>query len=296
MYPEKIYDLEGTSYRTWNNVPQRDIACYEWVANEEPHFPLPKEAEPADDIPKGILTTHEWKSEQVYPGVSGNYELYVPQQYCGQEAALMVFLDGSAQFIRNAMTPNVLDTMIHNGDLPVSIAVFMNPGAPGPGLPRFGGSGHRCVEYNEIDDRYVTFLDQEILPEIRSKYNITSDPEKSMIFGISASGNAAFTAAWHRPDLFHKVGTFVGSFVDICGGDRFPSLIRQAPKKPLKIFLQSGEHDLNMCFGNWPLANQTMASALEYKGYDYKLVIGPGGHSMRYGASILPDTLRWLWE
>ena len=202
-------------------------------------------------------------------------------------------VDGVNYFFKTV--PQVKE-MIANGELPVSIAVFIDPGNPGPGLPRYGGTDHRSIEYDSIDDRYVTFLDKEILEPLRERYHITTDPSKSMICGISSSGNAAFAAAWHRPDLFGKVLSNVGSFTAIRGGDLFPGLIRQSPAKPIRVYLQTGEHDLNTCFGNWPLANQSMASALEYKSYDYKLEIGPGGHSIRYGASVMPDALRWLWR
>lgn len=294
--PEYEYDQNGIDFSAWHNVPQRDIDCYEWAANVEPRFPLPKEAEASESIPVGKLTQYTWKSKVVYPDVSGIYKLYVPQQYHGQEAALMVIMDGDRMYIQGAKMPNVLDTMIANGELPVSIAVFIDPGNPGPGLPRYGGTDHRSIEYDSIDDRYVTFLDKEILEPLRERYHITTDPSKSMICGISSSGNAAFAAAWHRPDLFGKVLSNVGSFTAIRGGDLFPGLIRQSPAKPIRVYLQTGEHDLNTCFGNWPLANQSMASALEYKSYDYKLEIGPGGHSIRYGASVMPAALRWLWR
>lgn len=74
-----------------------------------------------------------------------------------------------------------------------------------------------------------------------------------------------------------------------------PGLIRKSEKKPLKVFLQTGEHDLNIVFGDWKLANETMASALEYKGYEYKFVEGNGAHSVKHGAALLPETLKWLW-
>lgn len=297
MIPSECkYDKNGVAYRVWNNVPQKDIDCYEWAANEEPQFPLPKETEASENILVGTLTQCAWESKTIYPGVAGTYELYVPQQYHGQEAALMVFLDGSSQYIQGAKVPEVLDAMIAAGALPVTIAVFINHGNPGPGLPRYGGEDHRSIEYDAIDDRYVTFLDQEILAPLRESYHITTDPAKSMVCGISSGGNAAFAAAWHRPDHFGKVLCHCGSFTDIRGGSRFPGMIRQSEKKPIRIYLQTGEHDLNTCFGDWNLANRTMASALAYKDYDYKLEIGPGGHSIRYGASVLPDALRWLWR
>jgi len=84
---------------------------------------------------------------------------------------------------------------------------------------------------------------------------------------------------------------------DRSGGNAYPSLIRQTkPAKPIRVFLQDGAADLDSEFGNWPLANQEMAAALKYAGYDYKFVFGTGGHTANHGGAILPDSLRWLWR
>ena len=289
-------EVSGISFRTWNNVPEIDVECYRWAAEDEPHFPLPAEAERVSGVPEGKLIRREWDGAGVSPGVTGTYELYIPAQYDGSETALMVFLDGSTQYIDGAHIPTVLDNMIAAGDIPHVIAVFHNSGNPGPGLPRYGGQDHRSIEYDATDDRFAIFLEDVLLRTLYVEYNITREPEKRAICGISSGANAAFTAAWHRPNLFRRVLCNCGSFTAIRGGERFPFLIRQTAKKPLKVFLQSGDHDLNICFGDWKLANMTMASALEYKGYEYRLEIGPGGHSIRYGAHIMPDALRWLWQ
>jgi enterochelin esterase family protein len=88
----------------------------------------------------------------------------------------------------------------------------------------------------------------------------------------------------------------VGSFTNIRGGDVYPGLIRKTERKPIRVFLQDGLGDLDNVHGNWPLANLSMASSLQYMNYDYKLVIGDGGHSGKQGGVILPDSLRWLWR
>ena len=102
--------------------------------------------------------------------------------------------------------------------------------------------------------------------------------------------------AWERPDAFRKVLSHCGSFTDIRGGGIYPSLIRKSEKKPIRIFLQSGEQDLDRPAGNWPLANKLMASALAFQGYDYQFVFGTEGHTLRHGGAIFPESLRWLWR
>jgi enterochelin esterase family protein len=73
-------------------------------------------------------------------------------------------------------------------------------------------------------------------------------------------------------------------------------MIRKTEKKPLRVFLQDGSHDLDNVHGNWPLANQEMALALKSMGYDYQFVLGEGTHSGKQGGAILPESLRWLWR
>ena len=102
--------------------------------------------------------------------------------------------------------------------------------------------------------------------------------------------------AWERPDLFSKVLSHVGSFTNIRGGDVYPGLIRKTEKKPIRVFLQDGSNDLDNLHGNWPLANQQMASALQFAKYDYQFEYGDGGHNGKHGGAILPDSLRWLWR
>jgi enterochelin esterase family protein len=102
--------------------------------------------------------------------------------------------------------------------------------------------------------------------------------------------------AWERPDAFRKVLSHIGSFADIRGGHVYPSHIRKHAPRPLRVFLQDGEADLDNEYGNWWLGNLQMAAALRYRGYDYKLVGGDGGHTGEHGGAILPDSLRWLWR
>jgi enterochelin esterase family protein len=100
------------------------------------------------------------------------------------------------------------------------------------------------------------------------------DAASRAISGLSSGGICAFTAAWERPDAFGKVLSWVGSFTDIRGGHVYPSLIRKTPRKPIRVFLQDGKNDLDVPAGDWWLANLTMASALDFAGYDYATAWG----------------------
>ncbi|TWT55397.1 enterobactin/ferric enterobactin esterase [Thalassoglobus neptunius] len=268
--------------------------------------------------PKGILTKMPSHTGKTYfPGVQRDWWVYVPAQYQpnpNQPAKLIVFNDGGG-FIRgegNACT--VLDNLIHLRKIPVMIAVFVNPGK----MP--GGGSNRGNEYDTCTPRFATFLDEELLPIVREKYTISDDPWDHAICGSSSGASCAFTAAWHRNDLFQRVISFVGSYCDFRGlqdypqyGDQhlldgnkfgpwktahdYPALIRKTdPRKQIKIFLQDGENDLDNQLGNWFENNQRMASALNYAGYDYWFVAGQGMHSKKHGMSLLPEILVWLWS
>lgn len=256
------------------------------------------DAERREGVPQGKVTQHTWESE-IFPGTVRDYWVYVPAQYDGlKPAAVMVFFDGGG-FVNekgHSRVPIVFDNLIHAGDMPVTIGIFINPGVVPPDREGAEARKNRSFEYDTLSDQNARFLLEEILPEVSKSYQLTENPDARATCGNSSGGIAAFTVAWERPDAFRKVVSHIGSFTNIRGGHVYEALIRKEDPKPLCVFLQDGENDLDNLHGNWPLANKQMAAALEFSGYDYKFVMGTGGHSGRHGGAILPDTLRWLWR
>jgi len=181
--------------------------------------------------------------------------------------------------------------------MPVTIGIFVNPGTvPGaPPTPGHDGS-QRSIEYDTLSDQYARFLLEEILPAVNQTHRLTSSPEGRAICGISSGGICAWTVAWERPDAFGKVLSHVGSFANIRGGHVYPTLIRNTPRKLIRVFLQAGSNDLDVGWGHWPLANLEMASALNFAGYNYRLEYDDGEHNGRHGGAILPESLVWLWQ
>jgi enterochelin esterase family protein len=249
------------------------------------------------DVPKGKVTKHTWKSE-IFPGTERDWWLYVPAQYDPKlPACVMVFQDGGSYVNTKGdfRVPIVFDNLIHKKEMPVTIGIFISPGT----FPAEQGQkprSNRSFEYDTLSKQYAEFLEKEILPEVSKSYNLRKDAAGRAICGISSGGICAFTVAWEMPDLFSKVLSHVGSFTNIRGGDVYPGKIRKTPKKPIRVFLQAGEKDLDNEHGNWPLANQQMALALKFKGYDYKFEMGREGHNGKHGGAILPESLRWLWR
>jgi enterochelin esterase family protein len=246
------------------------------------------DSRPQAGTPQGTVALHEaWRS-RVFAGTTRNWWVYVPAQYCTDEGAcVMVFQDG--QWYKE-FVPTVFDNLIARGDLPVTVGVFIEPGT------RDDGTSNRSVEYDTLSDRYARFLLEEIVPAVERDVRLKQDAAGRAIAGLSSGGICAFTVAWERPDAFSKVLSWIGSFTDIRGGHAYPSLIRKTPRKPIRVLLQDGKNDLNLNHGDWWLANLTMASALEYAGYDYATVWGNGFHSNTHGRAMLPDSLRWLWR
>ena len=251
-----------------------------------------------EGVPKGKVTQSIWKS-MIFPGTERDYWVYVPAQYDGSRpASVIVCFDGGG-FVSETgsfRAPVVYDNLIHAGEMPVTIGIFINPGIVPPAKEGQEGRKNRSFEYDSLGDQNARFLIEEILPEVGKTYKLSANPDCRAICGNSSGGIAAFTVAWERPDAFHKVISHIGSFTNIRGGHVYPSLIRKTEAKPLRIFLQDGENDLDNLHGNWPLANQQMAAALKFAKYDYQFVLGTGKHSGRHGGAIFPETLRWIWR
>ena len=262
-------------------------------------YPLTADSQPQPNVPQGKIEHFEHASK-IFPGTTRGVWIYVPAQYKAAEpAAVMIFQDGGRMRQSEGdtawRTTVVLDNLIHQKAMPVTIGVFIDPGV----LPASGENQreryNRSYEYDSMGGRYARFLVEEILPEVGKRYNLTTDPNLRGIGGSSSGGIAAFTAAWERPDAFRRVLSFVGSFTNLRGGDVYPGLVRKVEPKPLRIFMQDGENDLNIYSGSWWMANQDVYSALEFAGYDAKFVRGQEGHNNKHGRALLPEGLRWLW-
>jgi enterochelin esterase-like enzyme len=236
-----------------------------------------------------------------------NVSVYVPAQYVtGTEAPFMVIQDGIT-FYRDVMVP-VLDNMIHDGRLPVMIAIFVEPG-PNGGTP----NGERSFEYDSVSEDYVDFVETELLPKIETDYDLTltTNPDGRAAMGGSSGGAAAFTMGWFRPDLYRRILTYSGSFCDLQPNEAYPlgaweyhdSLIPAADAKPLRVALEVGENDGDWNTAddqhrNWRDANERMAAALGAKGYHYRFVYALGAVHVDQGVlkQTLVETLEWLWR
>ncbi len=267
-----------------------------------------KEGVPRGDVKHFSMDSADSKS---YPGLKGPYTrdvwVYIPSQYVpGTPAPFIVAQDGKGQVNR---LPPILDNLIADKKVPIMIAVMVQHG---------GGDGkgsERGLEYDTLSDKYAQFLETEVLPRIAKDYNITftKDPEGRAIMGGSSGAAAAFTAGWFRPDLYRRILSYSGTFVNQQSPDNPDSphgaweyhehLVPQNDAQPLRIWMEVGEKDLGFdrdeaSLHNWVMANDRMAAALKDKGYHYRYVFAEGAKHVDKAVvnQTLPDALVWLWQ
>ena len=273
----------------------------------------------AAGVPRGKVYPFTMKStdSKIYPGVTGAYTrnawVYVPKQYVnGTMAPFMVVQDGGG-YIDRVRAP--LDVFINAGELPPIVVIFINPG------PGDGRGSERGLEYDTVSAAYTNFIETEVLPVIPkiaalsadySDLKLTKNPEGRASMGCSSGGAAAFTMGWFRPDLYRRILTYSGTFVNQAPDKTYPGsaweyhqhLIADTAEKPLRVFLEVGENDLNLdgSFGdkmhNWVTANKAMAKALAAKSYHYRFLFAAGASHCdgRVMDQTLPETLLWLWR
>jgi hypothetical protein len=218
-------------------MAEKDVATYAHsMSGDEPYI-LGPDSLRQDDVPQGRLIEGSYRSSRIYPGTTRDWAVYIPAQYSPDSPAdLIVFQDGR-QYLDDAFgATHVLDNLIARGELRPTIGVFVEPGAPGPGH-MWGGNSNRQIEYDAVDDDYARFLVEEVFPVALDGLNVTEDPERRAICGMSSGGICAFTAAWHRPDYFRRVISHCGSYINILGGHLYP---RQASSPGLPADRRQG--------------------------------------------------------
>ncbi len=274
-------------------------------------------------VPSGTLSDKIIHTSKIYDAMKSEYWIYVPAQYKPEiPAAVMVFQDGQSYTDRNGNNPalNVIDNLIAQKKIPVMICIFISPGdiTDSPGTPSYNFAKaysekwHRTLKdsmrstlYDTVSDRYVRFLRDEILPEVAAQYNLRKDPYSRAITGLSSGGICAFNAAWQMPDQFSRVISWIGSYASIQwkedpavpdGGQDYPDKVLREPKRNIRAWLQDGSEDLDLRYGNWPLANLRMANALKAQEYDLHFSFGKGTHNSAHGAAEFPAEMIWLWR
>jgi enterochelin esterase family protein len=232
--------------------------------------------------------------------------VYVPKQYApGSIAPFIVGTDGPDRLLFST-----LDTLIAQHKVPVMIAISISNG---------GGDAQgseRGLEYDTMSGVYAEFVENEVLPpvETQARVKLTKDPDGRATMGGSSGGACALIMAWYHPELYHRVLTYSGTFVNQQwpynpqtphGAWEFHEhLIPDSPAKPIRIWMEVGDRDLlnpNVMRDNmhdWVLANEQMANVLAAQGYHYQFVFARNaGHVDRaVKQQTLSEALQYIWQ
>jgi sugar lactone lactonase YvrE len=275
------------------------------VALPAQNYSLGPDSQPQDGVPRGTVKKFVLPPGKAYPGTPHNCAVYVPAQYdAGKPTPFMIFLDGSQALGNSMRVPVVFDNLIAKHDLPPMIAIFVDPGILPVASDANQNRYNRIYEYDSLTPRFSEFLLNELIPAVAKDYNLSKNPDDRGLSGVSTGAVGAFAAAWNRPDQFHRVLSFIGTYVSMKGADALPALVRKTEPKPIRIWMQDGTADHivppepfgSSSFGSWPINNQVMYEALEFAGYDVKFEMGTEAHNLKQGGADLPDALRWLWR
>lgn len=270
------------------------------LSQTKDNYELGPDSKTQDGVPKGEILKFSFDKSKIFPGTVRDYWVYIPAQYSPEKAACVFISQDGIKFA----APTVFDNLIYKKEMPVTIGVFVMHGRvkaedANTALDRF----NRSYEYDGLGDDYARFLLEELLPEVEKQkttdgrvIRLSKSGNDRAIGGASSGAIAAFTAAWERPAEFSRVFSAIGTYVGLRGGEIYPTLIRRFEPKPIRVFLQDGERDLNIYAGDWWMANLTMERALTFAGYELQHVWGDGGHSDKQALSVFPDAMRWLWK
>jgi len=285
---------QGTIYNL--TMSSADSKIYPGIARDAGTFGT---VDPTDPAKLVVTTSHP-------APYTRRVAVYVPKQYVpGTAAPFIVGADGPDQLLFTA-----LDNLIAQKRVPTMIAISI-----GNGSGDAQGS-QRGLEYDTMSGRYAEFVETEVLPFVEKQANVklTRDPEGRATMGGSSGGSAALIMAWYHPELYHRVLTYSGTYVNQQwppssetphGAWEFHErLIPNSPVKPIRIWMEVGDRDLlnpNVMRDNmhdWVLANENMAKVLAAKGYHYQFVfVKNAGHTDRtVKQQTLPQALEWLWK
>jgi enterochelin esterase-like enzyme len=285
---------QGTVYEfTMNSA---DSKIYPGITRDAQTFGTPDPSDPAKLV---VTTSHP-------APYSRHVAVYVPKQYVpGSAAPFIVGADGPDRALFIA-----LDNLIAERRVPVMIAISIGNG---------GGDAQgseRGLEYDTMSGRYAEFVESEVLPVVEAKCHVklTRDPEGRAAMGGSSGGSCALIMAWYHPELYHRVLTYSGTYVNQQwpynpatphGAWEFHEhLIPASPRKPIRIWMEVGDRDLlnpNVMrdgMHDWVVANENMANVLAAKGYHYQFVFARNaGHTDRtVKQQTLPEAMEYIWQ
>lgn len=196
-------------------------------------------------------------------------------------------------------TPTIFDNLRAVGRIPPVVVIFVGI-VPGARIRELG-----------CNETFLAFLCEELLPWVRERYAISSDPHQAAIGGVSAGGLMAAFAALRHPEVFGNVLSQSGAFWWMPGFDEnklAPEgveqnwLIRQFVERerlPLRFHLSvgmlEGELRPRKVRAGMLAINTHLRDVLEAKGYEVAYMEFPGGHDFVGWRGVLPEAIQWLF-
>ena len=300
--PKVLYELANLSPVT--GFPAKDAVTShpDYFNKNAELYPATEVFSPKEGVPKGTVTKGHMDDCKTYPEIQHDYWVYVPAQYDGTTPAKLLIMTTGEQYF-DANGPKfgmltMLDNMIHEGKLPVTIVLFVSCGHIGSGNPVYGVTSvwdsNFSPELDSTDERYSNFIVHEVMPTALKGLNISENKYDRAIYGMSSGAPGAMGVAWNNNDAVGTVIAVMGSFTNIRGGFVWPYALRRE-HRDIRVFYLASPRDANLVFGNWYSTALSMASALEYGGYEYVFAIGKSGHMMSWPVHLLPGILEWAF-
>jgi enterochelin esterase family protein len=266
-----------------------------------------------EGVPHGKLVQFQVPStaSDMYPGIAGAYTrnvwVYVPAGYVeGTVLPLMVDHDGRADAVIQTTLIAVMDNLIAQKRLPMLAGLFISNG--GDGRP-----SQRSLEYDTVSGKYGEYIEKVIIPLAEQQANVrfSRDGNARGVIGQSSGSAAAFGMAWFHNDLYTRVISYSGTFVNIQNNEQYPhgaweyheNLIPKSAKKNIRIWMHVSDRDNSFSlpedrYRNWPLANNRMAAALAAKGYEYQYLWSTDSGHVERGVErqTLEEAMEWIWK
>ncbi len=270
--------------RTYPSPPNSTIV-------ELPAAPPQAWIKPLPGVSSGEVKAHKIKSEILKEERA--IKVYTPAGYDpkGKPSGLLIYFDGEVVPLLIPL-PTILDNLIAREKIPPMVAVMVN-------------SQETRNRDLTCSAPFADFLATELVTWARSKFNVSADPEQTVVSGFSLGGLSAAYSGLRHPEVFGNVLSQSGSFWYYDGWkdltDFFENniytdsgwLTRQfakSPRRPLRFFMEVGTLEQGIPI-NMVLENRRLHDVLVAKGYEVNYSEYNGGHDLLCWRGSLADGL-----
>jgi enterochelin esterase-like enzyme len=115
---------------------------------------------------------------------------------------------------------------------------------------------------------YLSWIDQELIPSIEQKYQISIERENSAVMGVSMGGLVSMMCLLELPHRFSKAACLSSAF-QIGPYDYLPKVQSWTPKGDEQIILYNGGNGLEALLQS---GNDALMQALDQKGFAYSWI------------------------